>query len=103
MPPSKQVNVGGVWKIEMNLSALGVESDGAPSIRAIVDLKSDTSFCAVSYYDPKFRAFMYRLSKGEMDSVRELDSVRISDYGCDGPSPLKELYNLVYRPDKTLR
>jgi hypothetical protein len=44
-----------VTKIQMNLSAFGVESDGFPNIYATIDLKTDTSFCSVSYYDPKFR------------------------------------------------
>jgi len=123
-----------VNKIEMNLSAFGVESDRVPNIRAIVDLKSDTSYCDVSYYDPKFRAFTYRLTKGDMDSIRNLiargdirklkkgytvsktdmpssttifylanDTVKISDYGLEGPFPLQELYRLVYKPEKTVR
>jgi hypothetical protein len=131
---AKWADTGTVSKIEMNLSAFGVESDGAPNIRAIVDIKNDTSYCNVSYYDPRFRAFTYRLTKTDMDSIRSLiarcdirklkkeytvastdqpssitifylpgDSVRISDYGCEGPSPLHELYLLVYKPEKTVR
>lgn len=72
MKAIKQVNSEDVSRIEMRLSAFGVESDGFPSINAKMDLKNDTSYCEVSYYDPKFSGVIYRLSKADLDSVRYL-------------------------------
>lgn len=126
--PLKQANPDIVKRIELRLSAFGVESDGFPSINAIVDLQSDTSYCIVSYYDPKFRDTTYRLTKATMDSIRYFvahgdinmlkrkytvsmtdqptsttifyfsdKEIAISDYGLEGPFPLKELYGLVYK------
>jgi hypothetical protein len=68
----KQVDFEDVSRIEMKLSAFGVESAGFPNISATVDLKNDTSYCEVSYYDPAFRGTSYRLTKADMDSVRYL-------------------------------
>jgi hypothetical protein len=126
--PLKQANPDVVKMIELQLSAFGVESDGFPSIKAIIDLQSDTSYCMVSYYDPKFRDTTYRLTKATMDSIRYFvahgdihrlkkkyavsmsdqptsttvfyfsdKEIEISDYGLEGPFPLKELYGLVYK------
>lgn len=64
---SKTVN-----KIEMDLSAFGVESDGFPNIFAVIDFQNDTSYCNVSYYDPKFHDTTYRLTKPIIDSIRKL-------------------------------
>jgi hypothetical protein len=61
-----------VTKIEMDLSNFGVESTGFPTIKAIIDLKNDTSYCQVTYDDPKFKDRTYRLSEKDMDSVRHL-------------------------------
>jgi hypothetical protein len=64
-----QNNSGVVNKIVMDLSAFGVESDGFPNIYATIDLQNDTSYCQVSYYDPKFHNSTYRLTKSVMDSI----------------------------------
>lgn len=61
-----------VNKIEMILSAFGVESDGFPNIQATIDLKKDTSICNVSYYDPKFKDTSYRLDKKDIDYIKSL-------------------------------
>ncbi len=105
-----------------------MEADSFPNILAIVDLQNDSSYCDVSYYDPKFKATSYRLTKESMDSVRLLiaqfnvrslkpkyevsltdlststaifyfvdTTVQIIEYGLMGPSPLKELYRIVYK------
>lgn len=132
--PLKSANIEPVEKIEMKLSAFGVESDGFPNITAIIDLKNDTSFCDVSYYDPKFPAKTYRLTPKDMGKIRQLmaesdirnlerkhavsmvdqpnsivifhlanDSITVSDYGLTGQFPLKELYELVYKPEINFR
>lgn len=72
MKTFRQKNFETVDKIEMKLSAIGVESGGFPNIDAVIDLGSDTSYCKVSYYDPGFRDTSYRLTKSDMDSVRNL-------------------------------
>ena len=61
-----------ITRIEMQLSAFGVESDDFPSIRAVVDLSQDTSFCVKSFYSSAFEGSTYSLSKNEMQSVRAL-------------------------------
>jgi len=38
-----------VKKIEMNLSAFGVEADDFPSISVFIDFTKDSSFCSSSY------------------------------------------------------
>ena len=127
-----QAPVDRVDKIEMKLSAFGVESDGFPNIEAVIDLRKDTSYCRVSYFDPKYKSRVYRLQRTEMDSIRFLisnfdirqlhadyrvsktdqptstvvlylggnsEKIEISDYGLEGPSPLPELYRIVYKLD----
>ena len=58
-----------IIKIEMNLSAFGVESDNFPSIAAYIDFKGDSGTCTRSYYDPSLKASVYYLSKNEIESV----------------------------------
>jgi hypothetical protein len=126
--PPEPGNESAIKRIELNLSAMGVEADSFPNITALIDLQNDSSYCDVSYYDPKFKATAYRLTNGSMDSVRWLmaqfnvkrlkpryevsstdlptstaifyftdTTIQIVDYGLEGPSPLKELYRIVYR------
>jgi hypothetical protein len=132
--PSRLGNSDEVKQVEMRLSAFGVESDGFPNINAFIDLQSDTGYCEVSYYNPKFRNTTYRLTKETIDSVRYFIShanikrlkrdysvsntdepsstidfhffdsdIQISDYGLEGPSPLKDLYRLVYKLNVNIR
>jgi len=132
--PLKNSNGETVNKIEMKLSAFGVEVDGFPNINVILDLKNDTSYCDVSYYDPKFPAKICRLKKGEIDRIRYLisqydlrklkskytvlktdqptstaifyltnETIKVTDYGLKGQSPLSELYELVYNLDENFR
>lgn len=61
-----------ITKIEMHLSAFGVESDNFPSIDVSIDLIKDTNNCYKSYYNPKFKASTYRLSTDEIKKIIEL-------------------------------
>ena len=52
-----------ITKIDMNLSAFGVESDGFPSIEIHLDFQNDTNICIKSFYNPAYKDSTYRLSK----------------------------------------
>lgn len=115
-------------KIEMNLSAFGVESDGFPYIRAIIDFKNDSSLCERWYDNPIYKDSSYSFTKADKTSILSLllntdikgmqkgykaamtdqatstmtiytnhDTVQFKDYGLIGPSPLKDIYKLVYK------
>jgi hypothetical protein len=115
-------------KVEMHLSAFGVESDNFPNIDALIDLSADSSYCKKWFYDPAHKTSVYRLTKKEMREVLQLvnssaihtlkkeytipstdqptstmtvysttDTLQCKDYGLEGPSPLKELYKIVYK------
>lgn len=58
-----------ILKIEMHLSAFGVESDNSPSIEAYIDFKTDSSNCEKSYYNPAFKNSNYKLSSSEIKKV----------------------------------
>lgn len=65
-------------KVQIFLSAFGVESDGFPNIDAIIDLQNDTNICRASYYDPHFHDTTYRLSSSDMLAIKNiLDSCDI--------------------------
>ena len=70
-------NTETIVKIEMSLSAFGVESDDFPSIDAVIDFSKDTSVCLKSYYNPTYKASTYSLSKTEMTDI--LNLLKISD------------------------
>jgi hypothetical protein len=59
-------------KVEMKLSAFGVESDKFPSIAVYLDFVKDSSHCAKSYYNPSFKNSSYTLSGSEMKKVLDL-------------------------------
>ncbi len=61
-----------ILKIEMHLSAFGVESDNFPSIEAYIDFKKDSSNCEKSYYNPAFKTSNYKLSSTEIKKVFDL-------------------------------
>ena len=61
-----------IVKIEMNLSAFGVESDDFPSIEAVIDFSTDTSVCMKSFYNPANKGSTYSLTKSEMNSILKL-------------------------------
>ncbi len=79
-------------KIEMNLSAFGVESDNFPSIDALIDFDKDTSVCVKSFYDPAHKGSTYALTKSEMNSI--LKMLKIEDL-----AKLKKEYK-VNMPDQ---
>lgn len=61
-----------IVKIEMNLSALYVESDYFPSIDAVIDFSKDSIVCVKSFYNPAYKDSTYSLTKSEMNSILEL-------------------------------
>ena len=56
----------------MNLSAIGVESDGFPYIQANLNFKNYSSICKVSYDNPKFKDSSYSLNNVEMKKILHL-------------------------------
>ncbi len=66
-----------IVKIEMNLSAFGVESDEFPSINVVIDFSHDTSICVKSFYNPANKGSTYSLTKSELNSILKL--VKIAD------------------------
>jgi hypothetical protein len=61
-----------IIKVEMNLSAFGVESDDFPSIKAEIDFIKDTSTCVKSYYNPAYKSLTYSLNRTEMVEILNL-------------------------------
>jgi len=66
--PARQV-ADSVTRIEMNLSAFGVESDDFPSIEVYIDFVSGLSKCTKSYYNPAFKPSSYTLSVEDMRKI----------------------------------
>ncbi len=56
-------------KLEMSLSAFGVESDSFPSIEAEIDFLKGTANCRKSFYNPKFRDSSYSLNTNEIEKI----------------------------------
>ena len=61
-----------ITKIDMNLSAFGVESDDFPSIEIHLDFQNDTNICIKSFYNPAYKDSTYRLSKIEIQKIYDL-------------------------------
>ncbi|HEY1038246.1 MAG TPA: hypothetical protein VGF30_02525, partial [Bacteroidia bacterium] len=61
-----------IEKIEMNLSAFGVESDDFPSVDAVIDFIKDSSSCVKSFYNPEKKGSSYSLDKDEMQEILNL-------------------------------
>ena len=61
-----------ILKLEMNLSAFGVEADDFPSIRVFIDFAKDSSFCSTSYYNPSYKGREYKLSMEEIKKIHDL-------------------------------
>ena len=61
-----------VQRMEMHLSAFGVESDRFPSIDVYIDFSADSSYCRKSYYDPQYKDSVYRLTRAEMLIISSL-------------------------------
>jgi hypothetical protein len=69
---TRQVAKDSILKIEMHLSAFGVESDNFPSIDVAIDFVIDSGRCRKWYYNPAFKESVYNLSEAEMKQVLEL-------------------------------
>ena len=65
-------STGRVQRIEMHLSAFGVELDNFPSIDVFVDFTADSSHCKKWFYNPKYKDSVYSLSKAEMLIIASL-------------------------------
>ena len=61
-----------ITKIDMDLSAFGVESDDFPSIKAHLDFQNDSNICVKSFYNPAYKGFIYRLNKTETQKILNL-------------------------------
>ena len=61
-----------IVKVEMNLSAFGVESDDFPSIKAYVNFQTDSSNCEKSFYNPAYKNSTYYLSKAEIQQILKI-------------------------------
>lgn len=58
-----------ILKVEMNLSAFGVESDDFPSIEAYVNFQTGSGNCERSFYNPAYKGSTYYLSKAEIQQI----------------------------------
>lgn len=72
VPRSSTTSASRVQRVEMHLSAFGVESDHFPSIDVFIDFSADSSYCRKWYYDPKYKDSVYSLSKAEMLIIASL-------------------------------
>lgn len=72
-----QKNTDRIVKIEMNLSAFGIESDNFPSIDVVIDFLKDTSICVKSYYNPDYKGSTYSLNKKEMQEILNLLDISV--------------------------
>lgn len=61
-----------ILKVEMDLSAFGVEADNFPSIKAFLDFAKDSSHCVKSFYNPAYKGSTYSLSTNDMKAVLQL-------------------------------
>jgi len=61
-----------IIKIEMRLSAFGVESDDFPTIDVFIDFPKDSSHCVKSFYNPAYEGSSYTLTNTEMNSILKL-------------------------------
>jgi hypothetical protein len=80
-----------ILKVDMHLSAFGVESDDFPSIDASIDFLHNSNVCTKTYYNPAYEASTYHLSHGEVGQLLAL--LQRVDFGC-----LKKRYR-VFKTD----
>ena len=96
-----------VTKIEMNLSAMGVESDGFPYIQATIDFKRNSSICKVSYDNPKFKDSTYSLTVTEMKEIlnilQKTDLAHIKKEYKTGPTDQPTSTTIIYTAKKEFR
>jgi len=65
-----------IVRIEMHLSAFGVESDYYPTITALIDFNQDTCLCKRSYYNPQYKDSYYVLSSEEIQKTGKLLDIK---------------------------
>jgi len=73
----KQNLKNSISKIEMYLSAYGVESDDFPSIDVYIDFANHSSNCKKWYFDPARKGSNYTLSNQEMKKIPSI--LKVSD------------------------
>lgn len=61
-----------ITRIEMHLSAFGVESDDFPSIDCFIDFTGDSSKCDKWFYNPAHKSSTYKLSNLAIAEVLKL-------------------------------
>ena len=61
-----------IIKVEMFLSALGLEVDDFPSINVTLDFVNDSSICIKTFYNPKYENSTYSLNKEEMQIIKRM-------------------------------
>ena len=104
-PVSKKSLTHSIAKIEMNLSAFGVESDNFPSIDVFIDFSNDSSICVKSFYDPEQRGSTYSLTKSEIDTIvkllgsADLEKLK-NEYKVDVPDQASSITK-IYTTEKT--
>ena len=64
-------------KIEMQLSAFGVESDHFPNINAFIDFTIDSSSCHKWFSNPSYKDFVYTIGKADIHKI--LNILRYAD------------------------
>ncbi|GAB5526186.1 MAG: hypothetical protein Roseis2KO_40580 [Roseivirga sp.] len=79
--------IDSVQRIEMSLSAFGVESDSFPSIEVEIDFLKNYSLCKKTFYNPAFKPSDYSLTERQMKDI--LDLLKISEL-----ESLKEEYSV---------
>jgi hypothetical protein len=75
--PSQKDQPESILKIEMNLSAFGVESEDFPSIDVTINFTKHLSSCRKWFYNPTNKDSVYALTEKEMESILSL--LNISD------------------------
>jgi hypothetical protein len=88
----EHVSSDSIIKIEMSLSAFGVESDDFPSIEVHIDFVNNTSNCQKTFYNPAYKDSSYSLNTTDMQRILKL--LKISDL-----EKLKQEYK-VTMPDQ---
>ena len=71
-PSNQKLTTITISKIEMNLSAFGVESDRFPDIHGYVNFINDSASFIKSYYNPGFKGSTYTLSHEEIEKIKVL-------------------------------
>jgi hypothetical protein len=110
-PTKKNIKTGEIFtdsilKLEMHLSAFGVESDDFPSIDAHVDFTGDSGKCVKSYYNPAYKDSTYYLTHSEIKKVLNLlaktDLNKLKNSYTVGLSDQPTSTIIVYSKNRTL-